>query len=284
MKIVFICNQNQARSQLLSAVFSKMLPTHNFDSFGLIAQEGTPLPLVIDSIFKDMGLETEGRFARNMVLHWDEIQTADLVIAVTSFIADEVVNMGFTDQLVNLEIEAAVLGIVLVDPQFMPRRQCAFELAKYLKVAFTALQRMGYVQNHQTIRALIPQRESSISNALELAFAKKNKDTVIIYGDLVAPRNDLFDNYLRLSAKYRFNGLTFSVDLAASESSRELFLPAHAVIWPCRVYLSSAWFNLIEQTEVKEILLITPPLINRSGMMAESYLAALSASEIQLVE
>jgi hypothetical protein len=97
---------------------------HSFQSFGLIAQESTPLPLVIDSIFKDMGLDSEGRFAKNMGLHWDEIKTADSVIAVSTLIADEVVSMGFTGQLVNLESEAALLGIEVVDPQLMPRRQC----------------------------------------------------------------------------------------------------------------------------------------------------------------
>ena len=74
IRSIFICNQNQARSQFLSAVFSKILSTHSFKSFGLIAYENTPLPLVIDSIFKDMGLDSEGRFAKNMGQHWDEIQ------------------------------------------------------------------------------------------------------------------------------------------------------------------------------------------------------------------
>jgi len=283
VRITFICNQNQARSQFLSAIFSQLLSAHNFESFGLIAQEGTQLPLVIDSVFKDMGLDPVGRFARNMGMHWDEIQRADIVIAVTRLIADEVVSRGFTGQLIDLEIEAAKLGIELVDPQFMPRRQCAFELTKYLKVAFSALQQRGYIQNSQIIKAFIPEKETSISNALELGMAEKNKDSVIIYGDLVAPRNDLFDKYLGSSAKYRFNGSTFSIDLTASENSREILLPSHAVIWPCRVYLSTAWFNLFEQTQVKEIILITPPMQTKKGMMAESYLAALQASEICLV-
>jgi protein-tyrosine-phosphatase len=284
VRITFICNQNQARSQFLSAIFSQLLSAHNFESFGLIAQEGTQLPLVIESVFKDMGLDPVGRFARNMGLHWDEVQRADIVIAVTSLIANEVVNRGFTGQLIDLEIEAAKLRIELVDPQFMPRRQCAFELTKYLKVSFSALQRQGCIKNTQTIKAYIPERETSISNALEQGMAEKNKGSVMIYGDLVAPRNDLFDKYLESSAKYRFNGSTISVDLAASQNSKEILLPGHAVIWPCRVYLSAAWFSLFELTQVEEIILITPPLKNRSGMVAESYLAALNASDLRIVE
>lgn len=284
MRSIFICNQNQARSQLLSAVFSKILPTHNFESYGLIAHENTPLPLVIDSVFKDMGLDPEGRFAKNMGLHWSQIQSADLVIAVTTLIADEVVSMGFTGQLVNLEYEAALLGIAVVDPQFMPRRQCAFELAKYLKVAYSALQRLGYIQNSRTVKALIPEKESSISNTLELGMAEKSKDSVVIYGDLVAPQNDLFNRHVESSAKYQFNGATFSVDPVSSLNPPEILLPSHAVMWPSRIYFNSAWFDFIEQTKAKEIILITPPMQSRNGVVAESYLAALSASEIRLVK
>jgi protein-tyrosine-phosphatase len=284
MRIVFICNQNQARSQILSAAFSRIFLQHNFESYGLIAQESTPLPLVIDSIFKDMGLDSEGRFAKNMGLHWDEIKTADLVIAVTALIADEVVSMGFTGQLVNLEYEAALLGIAVVDPQFMPRRQCAFELAKYLKVAYSALQRLGYIQTSRTIKALIPEKESSISNALDLGMAEKSKDSVIIYGDLVAPQNDLFNRHVESSAKYQFNGATFSIDWASSENPPELLLPSHAVMLPSRIYFNSVWFDFIEQTKAKEIILITPPMQSRNGVVAESYLAALSASEVRLVK
>ena len=284
MRSIFICNQNQARSQFLSAVFSKILPTHSFQSFGLIAEESTPLPLVIDSIFKDMGLDSEGRFAKNMGQHWDEIQNSDLVIAVTTFIAEEVIGMGFTGQLVDLEKEAALLGIELVDPQHMPRRQCAFELAKYLKVAYSGMQRLGYIQNQQTITALIPEGESAIGKAVELALANKHQESIIIYGDLVAPRNDLFDKYLGSSIKYRFNGSTFCIDSASTENLREILLPAHAMMWPSKIYLGTAWLHFFEQIEEKEIILITPPMQTKKGMMAESYLAALSASEVQIVK
>jgi hypothetical protein len=40
IRSIFICNQNQARSQFLSAVFSKILSTHSFESFGLIEIKG----------------------------------------------------------------------------------------------------------------------------------------------------------------------------------------------------------------------------------------------------
>ena len=99
----------------------------------------------------------------------------------------------------------------------------------------------------------------------------------------MAPRNDLFDKYLGSSMKYRFNGSTFSIDSASTESSREILMPAHAVMWPSKIYISTTWLHFFEQIEQKEIILITPPMQTTKGMMAESYLAALQASEICLV-
>ena len=180
MLITFVCNQNLARSQVLSSVFSKLYPEHEFQSAGLIAIEGNELPLVVQEIFQDWGLPLTSQKARNIFQHFDEIRKSDLVISVNEYISRDIQALGFNGKVVNLEEVAEQLGLKLRDPQLVSRGQCAYELAKYLKVAFTALQRMGYIKNHQTIKALIPERESSINNALELAFDKKNKGAIII--------------------------------------------------------------------------------------------------------
>jgi protein-tyrosine-phosphatase len=281
IKCLFICNQNQARSQFLSAVFSRLLSAHKFDSFGLIAKEGSPLPIVINAVFKDMGLDPDDRSSKNMGLHWDEIQNVDIVIAATNFIADQVSEKSFNGQLINLEYEAALLGIELFDPQLMPRRQCAFELAKYLKVAYSALQRLGYIQSLSKITALIPARESSIGKALEIGLAEKTKESIILYGDFLAPRNDLFKEIQ--SSKYRFIDGAFQVLPKTVEKSSQILLPRHSVLWPSKTYLSQAWFRFLDSLAPTEITLITPPMMNETGAVAESYLCALGASQIQII-
>jgi hypothetical protein len=114
--------------------------------------------------------------------------------------------------------------------------------------------------------------------------AEKSKESVIIYADLVAPRNDLLNRYVGTSAKYQFDGVTFGIDLASIVNPLAILVPAHAVMWPSKIYLSSAWLDFIELIQFKEITLITPPMQSRNGMVAESYLSALSASEIRLVK
>jgi protein-tyrosine-phosphatase len=281
MNIAIICNRNQARSQFLRAVLSKLLTEHYFESFGLVAQEGAQLPIIIESIFTDTGLTLSDRSAKNIWLHWNDIQNVDLVIAVTSLIADTVFEMGFTGKILNLEFEATLLGIELVDPQLMPRRQCKLELAKYFNVTFSALLRMGYFQGMPKIRALIPERENLIAKALEICIAEKTEDSIIIYGDLVAPRNDFFKGYS--STKYRLAADEFHIDSYVNESQNMILLPAHSVICPSKVYLSAAWFTLLQKFGKKEISLITPPFMENSEVLAESYLAAVGASQIQVV-
>lgn len=284
MNAAFICNQNQARSQILSAAFSKLAPSHIFQSFGIIAREKTPLPVVIDSVFKEWGLESDGRFARNMGIHWDEILDFNVVLAVTTFIAEEVTNLGFTGRIVDLELEARLLGIDVMDPQLMPRRQCAFELAKYLVVAHSALQNLNFIPIPQKFKALIPDRESSTKSALEFAISSSGDDSVIVYADLVAPKVDLATKYFQSASKYRLNESRFEVAESPNGMPPRILIPANSVFWPSRTYLSSAWRNFLGQITAGEIVVITPPLENKSGKVPESYLATLGASEIHVVK
>jgi protein-tyrosine-phosphatase len=283
LKFAVICNQNQARSQVLGAVLTEMFPDHCFQSFGIIAQENTLLPLVIHSVFMEWGLDPKGRVARNVGLHRDEIMGADVVIAMTTFISEEITNMGFRGEILDLELSATVLGVDLSDPQLMPRRQCAFELAKYVKVAYSALQAISCGRSPQSIKALMPMREASIGAALDLALTTMNENSVIIYGDLIAPRNDLVTERLGQGAKYRFRGSIVEINHIAAGHSDRIILPAHSVMWPSRMYFSRAWAGLFDQISAKSIILITPPQRDQSGMLAESYLAALYATEIQTI-
>jgi protein-tyrosine-phosphatase len=283
VKFAFVCNQNQARSQVLSAVFSKLLPDHVFRSFGIIAQENARLPLVIESVFTDWGLDSNERKARNIGLHRNEIMGMDVVIAATKFIAEEVYDMGFTGQILDLELQALALGVDLVDPQLMPQRRCAYELAKYVKVAYSAVQGLGYGRNLQPIKALIPEQESSIGAALDFAANTMTENSVIIYGDLIAPRNALITSRLGQGTKFHSQGSVFKIGPVVDGYSRKVFLPAHAVMWPTKMYVSEAWAGLFDQIGAESAILITPPQRNQSGVVAESYLAAVYASEIQTI-
>ena len=283
VKISFVCNQNQARSQILDAVFSQILQESNCQSFGLIAKENNPLPQVIHHIFADWGLSPIGRYAKNMNLHWDEIEDGDLIVAMTTFIATEARTMGFKGEIIDLQLEAARLGIEVVDPQLMLRRQCGFELAKYIKVAFSALENRGYIRNTGKVTALMPENEGSIEKAIALSLSPKFEDSKILYGDLVAPRTDLFKTKLAPTTWYKFNKENSEFEVEQTENQYRILRPLHAIMNPSMIYLSMSWLSFIQRVQNSHLLIITPPVRNPSGLLAESFLAAISATDIQSV-
>ena len=283
MKMAFICNQNQARSQVLSSVFASLLPSCEFSSFGLIAREGTPLPIVIESVFHDWGLDPGGRFAKNMGAHWDEIQDVEVVVAFTSFIAEEVKAAGFRGVIVDLEQESNRLEIAVMDPQLMPRRQCAFELAKYLKVAVSVFQGIGALKKSPHILALIPENEDAINKTVTIALAESKSGSSVMFGDLIAPVSSL---PLELSAnirRFRVDESAPSVELLGSARGLGIYLPKSAAMKPARVYLSESWQSFILKIASERLIIVTPPQKNATGKLAESYLSALYADEIRVV-
>ena len=284
MKLAFVCNQNQARSQVLSSIFTTMLPTWEVASFGVIARERTPLPMVIESVFYEWGLDPSDRFAKNMGLHWNEIRDMQIVIAVTSFIAEEVKSSGYHGEILDLEREASRLGIAVVDPQLMPRRECAFELAKYVKVAISALQGIRLIRRGPRILALLPESESAINKALEIALTKDSIRTPVIIGDLIAPRSTKSRLADQEISHFRVDEKSSSVTIQVTLDGGRIYLPDSASMWPSRVYLSKPWQDFILQMPGESLTIITPPLKNVTGKIADSYLASLYADEIQVVQ
>ena len=259
MKIAFICNQNQARSQVLSSVFAALLPNDEFSSFGLIAVEGTPLPLIIEAVFLDWGLDPRERFAKNMGLHWDEIRELQIVIAVTSLIAEEVKAAGYGGEILDLEQEANRLEIAITDPQLMPRRQCAFELAKYVKVAVSALQGIGVVKRSTNILALIPENVAAIEKATSMAFAQENVGTSVLLGDLIAPPSSAYLQNRDPVARFKVEESSSSVEMVSSTVGTGIFLPKAAALLPARVYLSKYWQEFVLGIATESLIIVTPP-------------------------
>ena len=283
MKIAIVCNQNQARSQVLSSVFASLLANCEFKSFGLIAREGTSLPLIIESVFNDWGLDPSDRFAKNMGLHWNEMRDMQIIIAVTSFIAEEVKSAGYHGQVLDLEREASRLGIAVVDPQLMPRRECGFELAKYVKVATSALQGIGLIRRGPKILALLPESESAIDKAVEIALTEDSIRSSVIIGDLIAPRSTQSTLAAREISQFRVDEKSSSITIQVPLHGGRIYLPSSASMCPSKVYLSKSWQDFVLQMPSELLTIITPPLKNATGKIADSFLASLYADEIQEV-
>jgi len=283
MKIGFICNQNLARSQILSSIFSQILPREKFSSFGLIANEGSQLPIVVESIFDDWGLNQAGRFARNLNLHWDEVSGLDCILTLTTFIAGQIKDLGFKGEVVDLEEHAKTLGIEVKDPQLMPRRQCAYELAKYVKVTISAFQLRGFLKSLPDSKVYMPENEYQMGRAIELAITEGDSERTILIADLIAPQMTPINKYGREVIRFRLTPSSNIVEIPESSTSGKVFVPRIATMWPAKVYLSPSWFKFLEHISSDGLSIVTPPIKNSGGKLAESYLAALYGEKFQII-
>ena len=166
----------------------------------------------------------------------------------------------------------------------MPRRQCAFELAKYLKVAVTAFQGIGLIKKGPQILALIPESERAIDKAIEFALQTNESDSAVLMGDLIAPGRLKRSLAIPGITHYKVDEKTSLITLVESSKDARIYLPKSASMWPSRVYLTKFWQDFIFQLPTQSLTIITPPRRNETGRMADSYLAALYADDVQVVE
>jgi hypothetical protein len=166
----------------------------------------------------------------------------------------------------------------------MPRRQCAFELAKYVKVAVSALQGIGAIKRSTNILALIPENESAIEKATSMALSHENVGKTVLLGDLIAPPSSVYLKNREPVARFKVEESTSSIEVASSLEDRGVYLPKAAALHPASVYLSKYWQEFVLGIASESLIIITPPQKNATGRLAESYLCALYANEIQVVQ
>lgn len=284
MKIAFVCNQNLARSRVLSAFFSKLLPNQTFSSFGIIAVEGRRNVGIIDSILGKWDLPISGCGARSVSAHQDELLTYDVIFAVSQLISSYIRDLGFRGTIVDLELEASKLGISLHDPQLISQSRCELEIAKYLKVAFSSFIDLKLVEALR-FTALMPTTEASHGNVLSHV-NKIEAPKTVVYADLIAPVRLLSNQNVTNVSKYSFNQKTNILEFTGPNSTEEtqILIPSHPVPAPHLLYLSGTWTKFLASLDSKNLFLISPPLRKSHGVVPESFLSVLGAREIRSID
>jgi protein-tyrosine-phosphatase len=281
MNIAFVCNQNLARSRVLSAFFSKLLPHHAFSSYGVIAIEGRRHVRIINSISRKWELPISGGGARSVSAHQNEILACDVIFAVSQFICSYIRDLGFTGTIVDLEFEASKLGIELHDPQLISQSRCEME---YLKVAYSSFIDLKLLAAFK-FTAIMPTTEVSNENVLSL-LNKIDDPKTVLYGDMIAPVR-LSSNLNRTSvSKYRFNQKSKIIecpDLVAF-SDCHFLMPSHPVLAPHLLYLSGTWSTFLASLDSENLFLISPPMRKSQGVVPESFLSVLGAREIRSID
>jgi len=284
MKIAFVCNQNLARSRVLAAFFSKLLPSHTFSSFGIIAIEGRANVGIIDSVLGKWELPISEGGARSVSAHQDELFSFDIVFTVSNFISSHIRDLGFPGVIVNLELEAFKLGMQLHDPQLISQSRCELELAKYLKVAYSSfidlklLEAFGFT-------ALITTTEKSqanISDHLNEYMSPK----IVIYADMIAPVKLTLDQIGSRFSKFSLNQKSKTIEVADFIRTNEthVLIPSHPISVPHLLYLSDIWNAFLSSMDSENLFVITPPLRKSRGVVPESFLSVLGARGIRFID
>jgi len=282
MLITFVCNQNLARSQALSTVFSKLYPEHEFQSAGLIAIEGNVLPLVVREIFQDWGLPFVDQKARNLIQHFDEISESDVIISINESIFHDIHSLGFEGILVNLEEVAKHLGLKLRDPQLMPRLDCSAELAKYIRVVAFFFRTQLFMNESKTVMALTPETELQRHETLKIAIERYSSDTTIVMADFIVPQINLLSEVSIQVCNFRINSITSQIRIESGTTINSILAPVNASLWPARTYLSSSWKEFCGKNS-HPLTLITPPLQLNQREIPENHLAAMFADNVEVI-
>jgi protein-tyrosine-phosphatase len=281
MSIVFVCNQNLARSQTLFAYFSSVLTSEEFHCLGLIAHENGQLPSNIIEILRDWGLPFQNLRAKNLYQHLDIIASAEYIFCLSDLISEMIKNLGFKGKVVNLEDLARNMDIQISDPQLIPRNLIEFELAKILRVATQAMRDIGKLPINNLVMAIIPRHESQVNRKLLEDLTLRYPRHLIFYGDIVAPK--VIEN-LAQSVTYEYvqSGKFFS--LPSDCGNAKFLIPKHSVEVPNSIYLGNIWRNLLDSFIDRQIVIVPPPLYTGFGVNASSYLASLQFIDMEILE
>ena len=142
---------------------------------------------------------------------------------------------------------------------------------------------MEFFGSPRKIKALIPENESLIPEALRLALLEKTPTGSVVYGDIVAPRFDIFSELTNQTTEFKVNSRISHIEPISSGESTQIYIPSSAAMWPARTYLAQSWRDLLTLMPPGDLTVITPPRTNSAGNLTESYLAALYSSEIQTI-
>ena len=281
MKLAFVCNLNLARSQTLASIFAEQNPDFDISSYGIIAEDEHPLPQSILDIHQKWGFMPHSNSAKNLFSNWEKISSNDVIIAMTSIIAEEIVNLGFKRLLINLEDSAKLMGINLVDPRLMSRFRMEFELAKYIAVTHFALRANSIISSNLILRSVIPKDESCIQRAITQALSERG--SVVILADFVASHNSMLKAIQVQVVHFDLRRDDLKKPELTEDARPLILVPRHSEINPINIYLSRVWERFLLGLESESLTLITPPMRGPLGLMPESYLASLYSTEISVV-
>ena len=96
MRIVTVCQMNQARSPFAQAVLQKNFPEDQITSTGVLAIDGTPILESVIETAKNWGVPVNRSASRSLVTATTDVMEADLIITAENSHRDAIRNLGYS--------------------------------------------------------------------------------------------------------------------------------------------------------------------------------------------
>ena len=283
MRIVTVCQMNQARSPFAQAVLERNFPEDQISSTGVAAIEGTPiLPAVIDTA-KNWGVPITQASSRTLKSASNEILTADLVITADNSHRDTVRNFGYRGDLRSYEEILEDSDFIPQDPGGLMPDAVSRELGKVGALTLrAAIDAKGYPHVHP-IHVVIPHGVSDLGVALATAqMARVSTGAILIDADLRAPISSEIDE-LGLERIY-FDIEQIELDQLPELNSNQILTHTRQIDFPEKSFLAPVWREWIQRLADKSpIVLVTAPRHSRLRRLADSYLASYMSDEFTVI-
>ena len=283
MRIVTVCQMNQARSPFAQAVLERNFPDDQISSTGIAAIQGTS---ILDSVLttaKNWGVEITQSSSRALSTAMDDLLAADLVITAENSHSDVIRNLGYTGLMRSYEEILEDQDFIPIDPGGLLPDAVSRELGKVGALTLrAALDAKGYPHAHD-IHVVIPHGVTDLGIALaEAQMTRIAKGAILIDTDLRAPLiNEIED--LGLERIFFDVDQVEVVDLPEITSG-QILTHSRQLDFPEKYFLSPAWREWIQRLANKSpVVIVTAPRHSRMRRLADSYLASYMSDEFTVI-
>lgn len=283
MRIVTVCQMNQARSPFAQAVLERNFPGDQISSTGIAAIQGTS---ILDSVLttaKNWGVDITQSSSRSLSKAMDDLLTADLVITAENSHSDVIRNLGYAGLMRSYEEILEDQDFIPEDPGGLLPDAVSRELGKVGALTLrAALDAKGYPHAHD-IHVVIPHGVSDLGIALaEAQMNRIAKGAILIDADLRAPLiNEIEDLGLE---RIFFDVDQLEVVDLPEITSGQILTHSRQLDFPERYFLSPAWRQWIQHLADKSpVVIVTAPRHSRMRRLADSYLASYMSDEFTVI-
>jgi len=181
--IAVICRLNQARSILVAAYLSRLLPHHTVISAGIQATDGKEIPMEIQMFAQKWGMPLEKNFSQSVESLREQILQAKFVIVAENTFAESLIDLGVSpSKIASMQDSIFDFNEIPSDPINLNNEDFEVEIAKAIMVSVQLVQRRNSFTNPHRITVVNPELGSDFGACLQsvLESAKQSGASVLV--------------------------------------------------------------------------------------------------------